>query len=208
DGSSDDTRRVLDQLVALRPGTVTAISLPRNAGKAEAVRQGSLRALAEGADVVGFWDADLATPLDEIPHFEQLLRAQPDIDIVIGSRVRLLGSAVDRRPLRHYLGRGFATAVSVLLDANVYDTQCGAKLFRVTPVTRGLFATPVLSRWVFDVELLARYLDAQARLGVDGRQGIVEVALRVWRDVAGSKLRAHDFLRAGLDLARIYRARR
>jgi dolichyl-phosphate beta-glucosyltransferase len=208
DGSRDDTARVLTELVATRPTSMTAITLPKNGGKAEAVRQGSLRALAEGADVIGFWDADLATPLDEIPHFEKVLQEQPGIDVVMGSRVRLLGSAVDRRPLRHYLGRGFATAVSFLLDANVYDTQCGAKLFRVTPVVREVFATPFLSRWVFDVELLARYLDAQARAGQDGRHGIREVPLQVWRDVAGSKVRAQDFVRAGLDLARISRARR
>ncbi|HEY0706757.1 MAG TPA: dolichyl-phosphate beta-glucosyltransferase [Polyangia bacterium] len=208
DGSRDETARVLADLAARRPETMTAMSLPQNVGKAEAVRQGSLRALREGADVIGYWDADLATPLDEIPRFEQVLREQPGIDIVMGSRVRLLGSAVDRRPLRHYLGRGFATAVSFLLAANVYDTQCGAKLFRVTPVVREIFATPFLSRWVFDVELLARYLDAQSRAGLDGRQSMRELPLQLWRDVAGSKVRAQDFLRAGLDLARISRARR
>jgi dolichyl-phosphate beta-glucosyltransferase len=208
DGSSDGTANVLADLVASRPENISAMSLAKNGGKAEAVRQGSLRALSEGADVIGFWDADLATPLEEIPRFEHALAEQPAIDIVMGSRVRLLGSAVDRRPLRHYLGRGFATAVSFLLAANVYDTQCGAKLFRVTPVIREIFAKPFLSRWVFDVELLARYLDAQGRAGVDGRHGIREMPLQIWRDVAGSKVRAQDFLRAGLDLARISRARR
>ena len=167
-----------------------------------------MHAFAGGAEAVGFWDADLATSLEVIPQFEQVLVNQPAIDIVMGARVRLLGNAVERKPGRHYLGRGFATVVSWLLHAQVYDTQCGAKLFRATPVVRGLFDSPFLSRWVFDVEILARYLDARAAQAQDGRTGIREVPLEGWRDVAGSKVRTQDFLSAGIDLARIFRARR
>jgi dolichyl-phosphate beta-glucosyltransferase len=208
DGSRDETEAVLTTLAARRPEALAAMSLPQNAGKAEAVRQGMLRAFAEGAEAVGFWDADLATPLDVIPQFQAVLARQAGIDIVMGARVRLLGNAVDRKPSRHYLGRGFATVVSWLLHAHVYDTQCGAKLFRATPLVRDLFATPFLSRWVFDVEILARYLDARAASGEDGRTGIREMPLEDWRDVAGSKVRSQDFLRAGVDLARISLARR
>jgi dolichyl-phosphate beta-glucosyltransferase len=208
DGSRDATADVIAALAARRPESLAAMSLEKNSGKAEAVRQGMLRAFAEGADAVGFWDADLATPLDVIPQFEEVLAKQTNIDIVMGARVRLLGNAVDRKPGRHYLGRGFATVVSWLLHAHVYDTQCGAKLFRATPLVRQLFATPFLSRWVFDVEILARYLDARQAAGQDGRTGIREMPLEDWRDVAGSKVRSQDFVRAGIDLARISLARR
>jgi glycosyltransferase involved in cell wall biosynthesis len=208
DGSSDTTADVITALAARRPESLAAMSLPRNAGKAEAVRQGILRALAEGAEAVGFWDADLATPLAVIPQFEDVLVRQTHIDIVMGARVRLLGNAVERKPSRHYVGRGFATVVSWLLHAHVYDTQCGAKLFRPTPLVRQLFESPFLSRWVFDVEILARYLDAKRDLGQDGRTGIREMPLEDWRDVAGSKVRSRDFVHAGIDLARISLARR
>jgi hypothetical protein len=99
----------------------------------------------------------------------------------------------------------FATAVSVVLGLAVYDTQCGAKLFRVSPPTNALFQEPFHSRWIFDVEILARLV--QARRGKQLPQAdevIYEFPLLQWRDVPGSKLSYGDFIRAAWELARIY----
>ncbi len=177
-----------------------------NQGKAEAVRAGMLQALDNfGPEAVGFWDADLATPLDLVSNLLAVLETQPAIEMVFGARVQLLGRRVERRAMRHYLGRIFATAVSNMLHLAIYDTQCGAKLFRVTPDTRRIFAEPFLSRWVFDVEILARYL---ALYGHDIRrleQSIYEYPLEVWTDIAGSRVHAGDFLIAFWDVFRIHR---
>jgi len=200
DGSKDATGDVLQRLADTFPLQVRVLSLPSNRGKAEAVRAGVVGALEHGASYVGYWDADLATPLDAIVDFERRLDTSPELDIVLGARVALLGHQIERSMKRHYLGRVFATAAAVTLNLPVYDTQCGAKLLRVNPRTGTLFAEPFLSRWIFDVELLARYLQ-----GGGSADGLYEYALPRWADVGGSRLTTSDFVRAGGEMMRIYR---
>jgi prepilin-type N-terminal cleavage/methylation domain-containing protein/prepilin-type processing-associated H-X9-DG protein len=153
---------------------------------------------------VGYWDADLATPLEAIVEFRDVLRLRPEIELLMGARVQLAGRSIQRHGMRHYLGRCFATAASWTLGMNVYDTQCGAKLFRVTDTTAGLFVSPFRSRWIFDVEILARMLTRRGSRDETGRASwLYEYPLRQWRDVAGSKVRPCDFARALPDLWRI-----
>ena len=191
-----------------RPDSLEVVECQVNVGKAEAVRRGTLRALAMRPDFVGYWDADLATPLSEIPRFVRVLRLRPEIFYVLGSRVRLLGRAIVRNPWRHYLGRSFATAAAITLGLPVYDTQCGAKIFRAGPTVAESFATPFLATWVFDVELIARLRAAHARLVGDTSQIFYELPLRRWEDVGQSKVKGRDFARAVLDLWRIWKAHR
>jgi dolichyl-phosphate beta-glucosyltransferase len=202
DGSRDATRTVLESIAKNRPRT-TVLSLEENSGKAEAVRRGVIDALGRSPDAVGFWDADLATPLTELPEFVATLDAQPEVDIVIGSRVKLMGREIERRTWRHYSGRLFATAASLTLDLPVYDTQCGSKLFRATPLLARVFQEPFLARWVFDVEILARFLAYDSRGPSHVARSLVELPLHKWIDVAGSKLRPLDFARSAADLARL-----
>jgi dolichyl-phosphate beta-glucosyltransferase len=205
DGSNDATFEILKALQDSIRAQCEILRLPRNAGKAEAVRRGMLQAFESGPDYAGFWDADLATPLDAVPLFERVFQERPATEIVLGARVRLLGRDIQRRSARHYLGRIFATAVSVVLGLGVYDSQCGAKLFRNTHPVRVVFGTPFLSRWIFDVEILARFKTAK-RSAPELKASLYELPLPVWTDVAGSKLRAKDFLRAIYDLVRIQRS--
>jgi dolichyl-phosphate beta-glucosyltransferase len=205
DGSRDGTLALLDGLAKESRGRFRVIDQQPNAGKAEAVRRGMRAAFESGAVYAGFWDADLATPLDAIPEFVALLDARADLDIVFGARVKLLGRSVERDALRHYIGRIFATAVSLVLQLPVYDTQCGAKLFRVTPELREVFGEPFASRWIFDVEILARLIALRrAHGGRSLETNLYELPLREWRDIAGSKLTPSDFPRAALELFRIY----
>ena len=194
DGSRDGTARVL-QAIAARSPKARVQGLAKNAGKAEAVRAGLIAALADGADVVGYLDADLSTGVDAMLALVDEA-ARSDVDVVLGSRVLMLGRSITRSPARHYLGRVFATAASMALGLPVYDTQCGAKLFRRTPALVRAVSTPFHARWAFDVELLSRLL--RAGLAADR---IVEVPLPAWRDVKGSKVTAAASAKALADLA-------
>jgi dolichyl-phosphate beta-glucosyltransferase len=205
DGSRDDTLGMLTGFVARYPAQASVLDLQPNGGKAEAVRRGLLAAIERGPDLVGFWDADLATPLEAVDLFERLLFDRPDIQWVIGARVKLLGRHVERHAVRHYLGRVFATAASLALGIPIYDTQCGAKLFRVTDALRDSLQQRFGSRWVFDVELIGRFI---SRLDANGTQDsanrIYEYPLPQWVDVGGSKVKPTDFFLAFSELIGIW----
>ena len=204
DGSVDDTRARLTPLAQEFPARVTVLTLPTNRGKAEAVRAGMIAARATDASVIGFWDADLATPLDAVADLLEVLQQQATTDWVIGSRVRLLGRRIDRHALRHYVGRVFATAASLVVSMPVYDTQCGAKLFRATPELDAVLSRPFLSRWVFDVEMILRLVHKRGSTAA-AEAAIHEFPLRRWSDVGDSKVRTADFFLALTHLFRLSR---
>ncbi len=205
DGSTDATLVRLRELERQAPERFAVLDLPENLGKAGTVRAGMCAAFKSTARYVGYWDADLATPLDEIPRFAAVLDAAPRVELVLGARVQLLGRRVRRKPLRHYLGRVFATAVSLVLRLPIYDTQCGAKLMRRTPELAALFDAPFRVNWTFDVELLARLVrQRQASGGTPPEEALYELPLECWEDVAGSKLRPRDFLLGFFEVARIW----
>lgn len=204
DGSRDRTLDVLQSLRASDPERFFVLDLEQNGGKAEAVRRGMLQALERNPEYIAFWDADLATPLDELPLFLDVFTARPQTEMVFAARVRLLGRRISRRAQRHYFGRVGATLIAQTLGIAVYDTQCGAKMFRVTETYPKLFATPFLSRWLFDVEIIARAVALRGRN--EAAAVIYELPIREWHDVHGSKVKSSDFLRALRDLRRIRRA--
>ena len=206
DGSTDETPLMLNDLVSSAPERFERLDHLHNQGKAAAVRSGMLRALANGGRYAGYWDADLATPLREIPRFIDSLETHPQREICFGVRVQLLGRTIDRRFYRHYLGRVFATAASLTLQLPVYDTQCGAKLFRASPEMQALFAEPFVVNWSFDVEIIARLTQERRRTRRPGpREIIYELPVEEWRDVEGSKVRPLDFVKALVDIIRVRR---
>jgi dolichyl-phosphate beta-glucosyltransferase len=196
DGSTDGTGAVIDALASRSDGRIIVLTLPANGGKGAAVHAGLRYGIELGADIVGYFDADLATPLEELRRLIEVRRVMGS-DVVIGSRVRLLGHEIDRSPRRHYLGRVFATAASIVLRLPVYDTQCGAKLFRASPALESALAVPFKTRWVFDVELLARLV------ATDPQLRCLEVPLMSWHDMGGSKLTVSEMLGAMLELLRL-----
>ncbi len=202
DGSSDGTGAMLEALKSREARRIDVLHLERNSGKAEAVRQGLRAALARGSNVVAYFDADLATPPEEMLRLLSFLD-DGTTQVVLAARVALLGRKIERNPMRHYLGRVFASLSALSLGLRVYDTQCGAKAFRATAELRRALEAPFGSRWIFDVELLARLLGE----GVSS-DTFVEVPLRTWHDVKGSSLSFRAMVRALGEVAALGAKRR
>ena len=206
DGSTDHTADILRKICAYASDRCEVLRLEKNSGKAEAVRRGFMHGLAKSYDFLGYWDADLATPLTAIPLLQSVFSEKTEVEIVCGSRVMMMGRDICRKPVRHYLGRCFATCASIVLKLRIYDTQCGAKLFRATPTIRKVFEEPFVSQWIFDVEVIARWMSLRGDLSVhDPYRCIYEYPLPVWHDIGSSKVRAGDFAKAAIELYHIYR---
>jgi glycosyltransferase involved in cell wall biosynthesis len=201
DGSTDKTREVLDQLALRFPKTIEVLALPKNVGKGEAVRAGFNYAFNRGATQVLFCDADFSVGPDDLLRICDTLRNHHGCKAVIGSRVAIVGSLIQRSAFRHYSGRAFATLVSLTLGHQIYDTQCGAKVFTVDDAVRRAFSQPFLSRWAFDVEVIGRLL----RMGQpgDSQKLILELPLLSWVEVPGSKITLIWQLRTVVELLKI-----
>jgi dolichyl-phosphate beta-glucosyltransferase len=202
DGSTDGTEALLRQIAAASGDRVSWVGMPQNGGKAEAVRHGMQHALRQGAEITGYLDADFATPAHELLRLLDALVAS-GAQVAMGARIARLGADIQRSTSRHYLGRVFATAASMVLGLRVYDTQCGAKLFRAGPALAAALDTPFSSRWIFDVELLGRLVTGVAGVEPLVPDDFIEVPLMTWHDVAGSKLRPGGMASAGLELLRL-----
>ena len=186
DGSKDATWQILQKMAAGNERKVYTLRLPRNQGKAEAVRQGVLAALKQNPEYIGFWDADLAVPMEDAKWFEETLAGNNKLKMVIGCRLKRLGSNIERSCFRHYLGRSFATIVSIHLRLPVYDTQCGAKLL-TSELCRQVFAEPFSSKWFFDVEIFKRMIRIYGTQTTIG--SVLELPLKQWIDGGGSKVK-------------------
>ncbi|NID11769.1 dolichyl-phosphate beta-glucosyltransferase [Fibrivirga algicola] len=202
DGSRDQTAEVLATLQRQNPAQIDVLNLAQNQGKAGAVRAGMLHSVQKGHDYLGYFDADLATPLAAINDLRLVLDNHPDCVFVMGSRIKHLGVNIQRNAFRHYVGRIIATIISLILKLPVYDTQCGAKLLR-REVIGTIFRDPFISPWLFDVELLARLVGLFGRPNLTGK--LLEEPLQEWIEQADSRLSPTYMFRMWTELYRIYR---
>jgi dolichyl-phosphate beta-glucosyltransferase len=150
DGSSDRSREVLRAAADADPRLKPVFAYEENRGKGAAFAAGVRR--AEG-DYVLLADADLSTPIEELPKLTAAIEA--GADVAIGSRA-VEGAVVERGPLhRKVLGAGFNRTVRTMTGLSLHDTQCGFKLLP-TNLARRLLNEQLCPGFAFDVELLMR----------------------------------------------------
>ncbi len=144
DGSSDGTAEVAERYLSEDCSVEwRVLRLPTNRGKGCAVRHGLL---AARAPVALFSDADLSTPITELPKLVDLIY-NGSCDVAFGSRALDRRLIETRQPFyRDRAGRAFNAALRLATGLPFHDTQCGFKAFRMAVCRR----TPRVrhDRWV------------------------------------------------------------
>ncbi len=201
DGSNDNTCSVLKNIEKETESNCIILNNTENKGKAEAIRFAIDFAVKNhDFDYIGYLDADLATPLNEIYTISGIIQSQ-NYKLVMGTRIRRMGATIERKFKRYILGRIFATASSLLLKIPVYDTQCGAKVMS-KDIALLVIQKPFISRWLFDVEIIARTV---IHLGFkESLNKILEYPLNSWEDKGKSKIKIKDIILVPVDLFRIF----
>ncbi|MFC1745972.1 dolichyl-phosphate beta-glucosyltransferase [Candidatus Riflebacteria bacterium] len=177
DGSKDGTARIVQDYAKVQSSTKLLQYPPpaANRGKGGAVRFGVLNATA---DLILFYDADGATPIEELERLIPVIK-QDGADVAIGSRAKKSeDTVVEKKQYRHIIGSTFNFLVQTFFLKGIEDSQCGFKLFK-NSVAKELFALGKIDGFSFDVEIL--YLA--------GKQGykVIEIPVN-WVDQEGSKV--------------------
>jgi glycosyltransferase involved in cell wall biosynthesis len=181
DGSGDFEQEHLMKIVRTLMESYSCILdpllLPNNLGKGGAILAG-WDAGVDKYDYLGFVDADGAIPASEVIALANLMTSSPREISFFGSRIKMLGKRIERGWTRHFSGRVFAFFVGLLIEPEIYDSQCGLK-FIPSAHFRNIRNRLQGRRFAFDVELTA----ALRKVG----HPIEEVPIS-WRDVPGSKV--------------------
>jgi dolichyl-phosphate beta-glucosyltransferase len=189
DGSRDETVAVAEAEAARWP-QLHVLRLPENAGKGAAVRAGMLHGRGR---LRAFSDADLSTPIEELPRLRSHLSGA--CHVAIASR-DAPGSDIEiHQPAwREFMGRTYNRILRLLVLPGIRDTQCGFKVF-TAEAAEALFEPLETYRFGFDAEVLVR----AHRRGWE----IAEVPVR-WRHVEESRVGGiGDALRMLFDLVRL-----
>ncbi|MGA8765133.1 MAG: dolichyl-phosphate beta-glucosyltransferase [Candidatus Sulfotelmatobacter sp.] len=148
DGSRDNTAEIVQEIARTNPA-LRLVENPGNRGKGYSVRNGMLNA---NGQVVLFSDADLSSPIEEMPKLLDALQA--GADIAIGSRWLRTELQTQRQPFhRQFFGRIFNLLLRATLGLQFADTQCGFKAF-TRQAARTIFPLQRIERWGFDPEIL------------------------------------------------------
>jgi dolichyl-phosphate beta-glucosyltransferase len=173
DGSTDDTAEIVRSFAASNPD-LTLLNNPGNRGKGYSVRHGMLKARGE---VIVFSDADLSSPIEEMPKLLQAI--SQGADIAIGSRWLRAELQTTRQSLhRQLFGRIFNGLNRIILGLHFKDTQCGFKAF-TRRAAQTILPLQQIERWGFDPEILF----LARKFGFH----LVEVPVR-WGHVGGTRI--------------------
>ncbi len=191
DGSTDGTRRKLDQLK-----NVQVLDLVMNGGKAEAIRAGinhAIKVEVKNDLVISYIDSDGAFRSNDIERIFKVFFGKlqkKEIEAVWASRVALAGRDIFRSTTRHYLSRVIISIIGAFDREIPYDPQTGFKIFYLNKEISTLFDEKFRTRWFFDIEIIRRWERLKGN-----KIKIWEEPVVFWADVKGSKVNKFQYFR-------------
>lgn len=197
DGSTDNTVKQIQNIVNCFPNRCFIINYQENSGKANTIFKAIQEIKSQNSyDFIGYFDADFSTPPQEIIRLLNICQSS-DSQFLFGSRILILNSLIERKTYRHFIGRAIITLINIKYKLGIYDTQCGAKIFN-TNIINKVFTEKFYTSWLFDVEIFIR-LKKQNCLKFG-----LEIPLKQWKDVDGSKLGLKSSFKILKELVTLY----
>lgn len=143
-------------------------------GKGFAIIEGFKEALKKDFELIGFVDADMATPPNA---FYGLVRNIGNYGGIIASR-SIKGAKTNFTFKRKLTHGGFNFGVRSIFSLPYHDTQCGAKLFK-KKVIENVIEELDITQWTFDVNLLYK---------IKKKNFKIKEIPTIWQDKKGSNV--------------------
>ncbi len=202
DASTDNTLQILTTLKNKYPLQVEELTNTTNLGKGEAIRKGMIHALLKSdSPHLGFIDADLSVPLNDLIHFSKVLDTSMAC-AALGVRDLSDTNHVKRTFFRKYLSYLFRYYVQIVFRFNISDTQCGAKIFK-REIVEILYRKSFETRWLSDVELLLRLKNYCLANRLSFSEQLIPISVTYYEDKTGSKFIFFELLRTTYDLIKL-----
>lgn len=196
DGSTDKTREVIDD-ICKKTKNCEAIHFEINEGKSITIYKAIQLLNAQNHfDYIGYFDADFSTPAQELLKMIGVIE-QEQPSFIFASRIKKLNAKIVRKVHRHFIGRTILSLINFKHHLDIYDTQCGCKIFSKEMIKEG-FKEPFLTTWLFDVEVFVRLKNKNLL-----SKG-TEFPITEWRDVEGSKLKITHFYKIFKEIIILY----
>lgn len=161
DGSIDKTSNVLEKLKSSFPSRIQILTLNENQGKGNAIFYGFQHVFQSKSNIkdIGYLDSDLSVSLVDYLNMLQFHR-QENNSLTYASREKLKISEMQRQWERKLVSFLAKKMISGIFRLNIYDTQCGAKIFDIKHA-KHIFYQQFESRWLFDIEIFIRIKETQ-----------------------------------------------
>ncbi len=134
DGSSDQTKMILEKEAQHFPSLLTVVSHPKNRGYGSALRTGVKTAAALGYEWVLFMDSDLTNDPKDIHRFIDCIN--PEIDCVKASRYTKGGGMVGVPMYRQLCSRIGNTIASLCFRMGIRDCTNGFRMVRTDALSK------------------------------------------------------------------------